>query len=251
MDKTNPKKGRWMVHAFAGLICVTIVAVGFVLYEIIEHFWLFDADPRMIFLLHIVSGVGASVLAGLFVSWYILRSGTSIFPIHTLDDDSLSGKEPDSDERIRHFGQWFIRMRWIVFLVVLVLLVPAINVLHLLPEANLWPLLGLTCCLAGANVFFSECLRRGRHGRLILNSQIYADIILLTLMLHFAGGIENPLFFLYHYHIMISGIILERRKCYGVAAMATLFLCILAIRKCLNILPITPFPSFPTYIPVM
>jgi|DewCreStandDraft_4_1066084.scaffolds.fasta_scaffold02708_21 signal transduction histidine kinase len=43
------------------------------------------------------------------------------------------------------------------------------------------------------------------------NSQIILDIICLTLLLHFYGGIENLFVFYYIFHVIISSIILEKK----------------------------------------
>lgn len=50
------------------------------------------------------------------------------------------------------------------------------------------------------------------------------DLVILTGMLHFAGGIENPMSVVYIFHIIIGGILLDWRRCYAIVFVAcTLF----------------------------
>ncbi len=46
--------------------------------------------------------------------------------------------------------------------------------------------------------------------RLIIHFQITSDLLILTGMLHFTGGIENPFFIIYIFHMVISSILLSR-----------------------------------------
>ena len=57
--------------------------------------------------------------------------------------------------------------------------------------------------------------------------QIYLDLILLTLVLHFWGGAENPFIFFYVFHVAISSILFTRRTAALNALLAAL---------CLNLL---------------
>lgn len=52
------------------------------------------------------------------------------------------------------------------------------------------------------------------------NINIIVDIITLTLLLHFSGGVENPFIFLYPIHAIAAGIVLPRRRTYLLASFA-------------------------------
>ena len=54
------------------------------------------------------------------------------------------------------------------------------------------------------------------------NVQIAADIIALTLLLHFGGGIENPFYLFYIVHVAAASVLLPRRYSFLYAALATL-----------------------------
>ncbi len=45
----------------------------------------------------------------------------------------------------------------------------------------------------------------------LLFVQIFADMAILTAILHFSGGVENPLFFFFIFYIIITSIITDRR----------------------------------------
>jgi PAS domain S-box-containing protein len=59
--------------------------------------------------------------------------------------------------------------------------------------------------------------------------QIISDLLILTALLHFSGGIENPLFLLYVLHVIISGILLTRRASLVLAALTCLLVGALAL----------------------
>jgi len=54
----------------------------------------------------------------------------------------------------------------------------------------------------------------------IINIQICADLFLLTVILHFSGGIENPLVFYFIFHMIIASILLSMWESYLQATFA-------------------------------
>jgi len=58
----------------------------------------------------------------------------------------------------------------------------------------------------------------------MIRFQIIADLFILTTILHYSGGIENPFFLFFVFHIIISSTLLSRRESYFVSTLAvTLF----------------------------
>ena len=49
-----------------------------------------------------------------------------------------------------------------------------------------------------------------RNVRFVIHFQIFCDLVFLTGILHFTGGIENPLFLIYILHMVIASILLSR-----------------------------------------
>ena len=126
------------------------------------------------------------------------------------------------------YARWFISLRWIAVGVAAVLIVLAIHVFGLLPETVMPPMLGLVLMLAGLNVLYTRLLHRRQGIGLLVSFQAYADLFLLTALIHFSGGIENPLILLMIFHVVIAGITLSRRQCYAVAVAATALVALLA-----------------------
>jgi signal transduction histidine kinase len=56
----------------------------------------------------------------------------------------------------------------------------------------------------------------------ILTCQISADLLILATILHFSGGIENPFFFFFAFHMMIASVLRSRRQSYLQATFAVL-----------------------------
>jgi signal transduction histidine kinase len=56
----------------------------------------------------------------------------------------------------------------------------------------------------------------------ILTCQISADLFILATILHFSGGIENPFFFFFAFHMMIASILRSKLQSYLLATLAVL-----------------------------
>ena len=83
-------------------------------------------------------------------------------------------------------------------------------------------------------VFLYNCLlcllliwltRRGHELRFkpinrILNLQISADLLILTAVLYFSGGVANPFFFYYIFHMIVASMLLSSRMSYLQATLA-------------------------------
>lgn len=169
--------------------------------------------------------VGACSLA-VFVAWLILRASPPLLP--PVAGSDVARSLVPAQTRTENFVVWFIVMRWIAVLCAATLVFITVKLTHLLPDETWWPLNAIIFLLALLNFTYSVALRRGvSHGRLLL-LQVYADLALLTSLLHFSGGLENPLSLLMLLHVIIGGIVLSRRQCYGVATVATLLVAGLA-----------------------
>lgn len=206
-----------------GIVLGSIFLI-FALYEIVERTWLADVDMRVLHVLHIIRGVGTSIVVTLLAVWYLLRTSPSIFSGDIAQSSLFAEDSPQIEDRIIHLGTWFIRMRWLACLVAGTLVFLITKVLMYLEEDTFWPLLSLVILLVGTNLLFSLLLKRRWFMPHLLEIQMASDLIVFTAMLHFSGGIENPLFLAYFFHIIIGGILLSKRKCFVIVALAfTLF----------------------------
>ncbi len=124
---------------------------------------------------------------------------------------------------------WFIRLRWAAIVMggVILWLGPMIA-----PVQIQW--LKISCCfllLAVLNVFYIAWvgrLKRSTASLPVIASQVekffhvqmIADLIIMTLMLYFNGGADNPLLLFYLFHLTISSIVFPTSKSLGYAILA-------------------------------
>jgi signal transduction histidine kinase len=122
---------------------------------------------------------------------------------------------------------WLIKLRWVAITGVVLTVLFAKQVLNA-PLNNL-SLYGVAAFLAIYNLIFTLHLKRlekKRPAQLILianriaNIQIALDLLSLTMLIHFSGGIENPFIFYFVFHMIIASIILSRRASFLQATFA-------------------------------
>jgi signal transduction histidine kinase len=110
--------------------------------------------------------------------------------------------------------------------------------LGFLPQRVLPPLLFTIAVVAGTNVAYGAIARRGLlETRRLLAAQLYVDLGLLIVLLHLSGGIENPLYLLPVFNVLLGGIVLTRRQCF-VLAWAGGVVCSAAVwAECERVIP--------------
>ncbi|KAA3619388.1 MAG: hypothetical protein DWQ05_01325 [Calditrichaeota bacterium] len=140
---------------------------------------------------------------------------------------------------------WFIRQRWIACLVSLFLIYLVIHVLNWLDRETFFPLLSLVALMGLSNVIYYFLVKKKVFLLYIKESQIVVDLLILTLMLHYSGGIENSLFFLYLFHVILSGILLTKTKCYAVVALSFILFTSLALLELNEVIPHYTLKIFP------
>lgn len=189
--------------------------------------------------MHVVVSQGRGVLSALIVGivagWVIICKSPALSSATSLAEQVGSGNS--SSERLRLYSQWFIAMRWIAFVVTAVLIHVSIPVLSLLPQEALIPLICLAAVIALSNVFYTYCLKRRWNEERMLLIQAYVDLLLLTVLLHYSGGIENPLSGLMLFHVIIGGILLAHRECFRIAAIGSLLYGLLALAEASGWIP--------------
>jgi signal transduction histidine kinase len=140
---------------------------------------------------------------------------------------------------------WFIRLRWLACGVAAVLVFVTIHVLHYLDNTVFWPLTGLILLLAMSNLYYLHLSRKGYRPDHLKMIQVIGDLLILTAMLHFSGGIENPLSFVYLFHVILSGILLNKKHCYTVVAIVFILYTGLALCELSEIIPHYTLDIFP------
>lgn len=136
-----------------------------------------------------------------------------------------------------YLNQWFIRLRWIAIAISFILIIIAYSILHYLQEVTFWPLLFSVFILIVTNIIYKILLEKKIFLDHLEKIQIFVDLLILSAMLQFSGGLENPLSFMYLLHIILSGILLSKSDCYKVVIIATLFYSLIALCELYEIFP--------------
>jgi signal transduction histidine kinase len=138
---------------------------------------------------------------------------------------------PFGSELVSRTG-WLIRLRWIAVAGVAALVgAAAIWLPGVLPVG--W-LLAITLAIAAYNGALSLYMRAARvgvgggthfrHTTLLATAQIIVDLIALVMLIHFSGGVENPMVLFFVFHVIIASILLPRRVSFGMAGLAALLI---------------------------
>ena len=152
-------------------------------------------------------------------------------------ESGLSTESSLTSEVIAEREHWLIRMRWL-----------AVAGMFGITSFARWglgvglavtPIFALAALVAGYNgLLWLWLRRRDRLGpgqapqgdlRIMTNIQISMDLLVLTLVLHFSGGVTNPLAAFMVFHMVISSILLPRRDSYCQAAWASALYIALAV----------------------
>ncbi|MDO8672980.1 MAG: HAMP domain-containing sensor histidine kinase [Dehalococcoidia bacterium] len=73
--------------------------------------------------------------------------------------------------------------------------------------------------------------------RLVANLQITLDLVALTFLLHFSGGVENPFFLYYVFQVIVASILLSRNAAYLHATLAAALFAALALVEFSGLIP--------------
>lgn len=226
----NPPTSRhWLLLGEPLVIGVLITLVLFGGYELVERLWLSDLlDVRRLHLLHLLRGIASSLVVAGTVGWMVLRNSPGFWVVSAggREDRLLAHVSPE--ERYQTYARWFIAMRWTAVVFAACLVFISVRLVKWLPEEVWRPLMGMVLALAALNVVYTLLLRHPRWVSRLLPLQAYLDLCILALLLHFSGGIENPLSMMMLFHVIIGGILLSRRQCYGLAAAASLLFALMA-----------------------
>jgi signal transduction histidine kinase len=142
---------------------------------------------------------------------------------------------------------WLIRLRWVAILGLCMATYLAHNIWHVVGHGlALYGIAGflilencvLLACLKGLFSFDIKTVEvwipRSIH------AQISLDLVLLTVLLHYTGGVENPFMGYFVFHMVITSILLSRRESYLQATLATCLITLMALLEYRGILPHYP-----------
>ena len=153
-------------------------------------------------------------------------------------------KPVPENNRLYKRAHWLITLRWIAIVCVVfgTYICNRVSAIELQVPA----LYSIAILLAGYNVVMLLLLNHFNKGekevtcreaKKIINFQISADLLLLTALLHFSGGIENPFVFYFTFHMIIASILLSLRESYFQATFAVLLFGLLVLLEYLQFIP--------------
>ncbi|MEE9201043.1 MAG: ATP-binding protein [Candidatus Brocadiales bacterium] len=133
---------------------------------------------------------------------------------------------------------WFIRLRWFAAggVLVAIWLANMGGLIETLP-----PLVVISLVLLGLNAlfYFHANSVRENPARVATNArmQIISDLVILTLLIHFSGGAENPFLFFFVFHTILASILLGRRESYIFAFTAMILFGTMVLLEYSSIVP--------------
>jgi signal transduction histidine kinase len=148
------------------------------------------------------------------------------------------------NNRLYKRAHWLITLRWIAIVCVVLGTYICNKVLAI--ELQTSALYSIAILLAVYNVAMLLLLNRFNKGekeitcreaKKIINFQISVDLLLLTVLLHFSGGIENPFVFYFTFHMIIASILLSPLESYLQATFAVFLFGLLVLFEYMQIIP--------------
>ncbi|MHC4344161.1 MAG: ATP-binding protein, partial [Planctomycetota bacterium] len=147
----------------------------------------------------------------------------------TIDKPVLWAREALAEQIL-----WLIRLRWIA---VVCIIAAALVARYAFPVlATPIPIYLCAGILLVSNVlYFLAATKKATHAGprdIVLGMiQVEVDLVILTAVLHFSGGIVNPFFLFYLFHVIIATIILPRNLSFAVGVTAILLFGLLAANE--------------------
>lgn len=125
--------------------------------------------------------------------------------------------------------KWFNRLRWLAIIGIFV--VTEFVVLGLKIKIVKFPFYICILVLIIANISYSLVLKvinkldiqtRLNKATILANFQIAFDLLILTILLYYSGGIDNPFSYYYVFHIVIASMLLKSSHCYFQTFLASI-----------------------------
>ena len=128
--------------------------------------------------------------------------------------------------------KWLIQLRWIAVLSIVVAGIIGVDVFPILENAG--PLFICAAVLLVCNVIYLSVTSK-RYGCseksdvILAMVQVGIDLVVLTILLHFSGGVQNPFLLFYLFHVIIAAIILPRDLAFCVGLLSIFLYGLIAI----------------------
>ena len=134
---------------------------------------------------------------------------------------------------------WFIRLRWLAAAGVLVFAVVGSKLLQLQFAIGPFVFIGIFIALynAGFLLLAHKVQPVGKWTDRFASTQVAIDLLVLSVLMHFGGGIENPFLSYFLFHTIIAAILLPRHKANLQVLLASICIVTLAIAEFTGLLP--------------
>jgi signal transduction histidine kinase len=151
-------------------------------------------------------------------------------------------EQDNQSTRLIKRAYWLITLRWIAIAGVCLATFFARNIMEV--SVKDVPLYCVAAALVLENIISLLLLKRiigtgagNASIKRIINFQITADLVALTILLHYSGGIENPIIIYFVFHMIIASILLSARESYLQATLAAFLITLLAVLEYKEIIP--------------
>ncbi|OHB76956.1 MAG: hypothetical protein A2Z34_06835 [Planctomycetes bacterium RBG_16_59_8] len=229
------------------VVCAAVIAVIFGGYELIERTILRGTDPNVLHYLHILRGVTCTIVVACVVTWRLLKLHLPRFHM-ILPLPSLSPAMVKSERFMPNIEavQWLIVLRWIAFVILCAILVIGVYVMDMVNEEQCRLPLTVCALLVGiSNILYFAFSRSAVEPRKQIIVQMISDLILLSCLIHYSGGIENVLFFVYVFHVILASILLSRADAFFISALTSFLFSFVAVMELSRVLPHNTLKIFP------
>jgi signal transduction histidine kinase len=133
--------------------------------------------------------------------------------------------------RIVRLAYWLIRLRWFAIIGILIAYYIAKYLLHItISDLPIYSIIIFLILLNVLSISFLKYLQKShirkslKNVKRIINFQISTDLIVLTILLHYSGGVENPFIIYYIFHMIIGSIMLTTKESFLQTSFALLLL---------------------------
>jgi len=159
-----------------------------------------------------------------------------------------TSKKAELIERIH----WLIRLRWIAILGLFITTYIASSVFNVVSWVMPLYIIGVVSGLSNTGfLYYTRVLRAKKSASVQKHAgiQIMWDLVSLTCLIYFAGGIENPFILYFLFHVIIAGILLEKIYSYLQAAFATCLFALMILLEYYSVIPHQHLNMFSAFAP--
>lgn len=151
----------------------------------------------------------------------------------------LHFKDTPHTESILRYNKWFIQLRWLAAILVLLYLPILYWILNCnLSEFQIISILTIFIMILIYNSMLRNKLKSRNSNQIELAFwQIVCDLLSLAILVYFSGGIEAPIFLLFLFHMIIGSIILPKKMIYSIAAVLIILFTTFSILEFHGIIP--------------